>query len=106
VASARAVEPGAKIALFIGMQGIFRVALVSPSWMQISCIQNKSGQGDRMKPSTKDNLEGKMHQVKGAVKEGAGKLVNNPDLEAEGQIEKLHGKVQEKIGEIEKVAEK
>jgi len=88
------------------MKEIFRVALVSLSWMQISCIQNKSGKGDRMKPSTRDNVEGKMHQVKGAVKEAAGKIVNDPDLEAEGKVEKIGGKVQEKIGEIEKVVEK
>lgn len=59
-----------------------------------------------MKQSTKDNLEGKMHQVKGAVKENAGKLVGNPNLETEGKTEKIGGKIQEKIGEIEKVAEK
>jgi len=59
-----------------------------------------------MKPSTKDNLEGKMHQVKGSVKEATGKLVGNPDLEAEGKVEKIGGKIQEKIGEIKKVAEK
>ena len=59
-----------------------------------------------MKPSTKDNAEGKMHQVKGAIKEVAGKIVNNHNLEAEGKGEKLGGKIQEKIGEIEKVVEK
>ncbi len=59
-----------------------------------------------MKPSTKDNAEGKMHQVKGAIKEVAGKIVNNRNLEAEGKVEKLDGKVQEKIGQIEKVVEK
>jgi uncharacterized protein YjbJ (UPF0337 family) len=47
-----------------------------------------------------------MHQVKGKIKEVAGKLVNNPELEAEGKVENLNGKVQEKIGEIEKVLEK
>ena len=59
-----------------------------------------------MKPSTRDNAEGKMHQVKGAIKEVAGKIVNNRDLEAEGKVEKLDGKIQEKIGQIEKVVEK
>jgi len=59
-----------------------------------------------MKPSTKDNLEGKMHQVKGTVKEAAGKLVGNPNLETEGKVEKIGGIVQEKIGEMKKVAEK
>ena len=56
-----------------------------------------------MKPSTKDNAEGKMHQVKGKIKETVGKAVGNDDLEAEGKDENLGGKVQEKIGQVEKV---
>jgi len=59
-----------------------------------------------MKSSTKDNAEGKMHQVKGAIKEIAGKIVGNRDLEAEGKDENLNGKVQEKIGQIKKVLDK
>ncbi|WP_373498258.1 CsbD family protein [Desulfococcus sp.] len=59
-----------------------------------------------MKSSTKDNAEGKMHQVKGKVKETVGKAVGNQDLEAEGKVEKLHGKVQEKLGQVEKVVSK
>ena len=55
-----------------------------------------------MKSSTKDNVEGKMHQVKGKIKETVGKAVGNDDLEAEGKVEKLHGKVQEKLGQVEK----
>jgi len=61
--------------------------------------------GDRMKSSTTDNIEGKMHQVKGKVKEVTGKITNNPDLEAEGKGEVLAGKVQEKIGEIKKIVD-
>jgi len=56
-----------------------------------------------MKSSTKDNAEGKMHQVKGAVKEAVGKVVGNRDLETEGKLENLDGKVQEKVGEVKKV---
>jgi uncharacterized protein YjbJ (UPF0337 family) len=59
-----------------------------------------------MKPSTADRIRGKLHEVKGDVKEKAGRLTNDPNLEAEGQIEKLGGKVQKKIGQIEKVLEK
>jgi uncharacterized protein YjbJ (UPF0337 family) len=47
-----------------------------------------------------------MHQVKGNVKETVGKVVGNDDLEAEGKVENLHGKVQEKLGQIEKVVGK
>ena len=59
-----------------------------------------------MKPSTKDNAQGKMHQVKGKVKETVGKVVGNDDLEAEGKVEKLDGKIQEKIGQVKKVVGK
>jgi uncharacterized protein YjbJ (UPF0337 family) len=55
------------------------------------------------KPSTKDQLEGNLHDLKGNVKQKAGQLVNNPDLEAEGAAEKIAGKIQKKIGEVEKV---
>ena len=54
-----------------------------------------------MKPSTKDNAEGKMHQAKGKIKEIVGKAVGNRDLEAEGKVEKLDGKIQEKLGQVE-----
>ena len=56
-----------------------------------------------MKESTADQVQGKAHEVKGAVKEQIGRAVNNPDLEAEGQGEKIGGKVQKKVGEVEKV---
>jgi uncharacterized protein YjbJ (UPF0337 family) len=59
-----------------------------------------------MKPSTNDQVEGKLHEVKGKLKEAAGQVVGDPDLEAEGQGEKIAGVVQKKIGQIEKVFEK
>lgn len=59
-----------------------------------------------MKPSTKDQIEGKLHEVKGRVKEKAGQVTNNPSLESEGQAENLAGKIQKKVGQIEEVFEK
>lgn len=56
-----------------------------------------------MKTSTKDQMEGKIHTLKGTAKELAGKLAENPVLAAEGSDEKIAGKTQEKIGQIEKV---
>jgi uncharacterized protein YjbJ (UPF0337 family) len=56
-----------------------------------------------MKSSTKDRAEGTLHQVKGKIKEVAGELSDNPDLEAEGAAEKIVGKVQEKIGQVKNV---
>ena len=51
-----------------------------------------------MKDSTKDQVQGKVHEAKGKIKEQAGKLTNNPNLQAEGQDEKLGGKIQKKVG--------
>jgi uncharacterized protein YjbJ (UPF0337 family) len=59
-----------------------------------------------MKPSTKDQITGKLHEMKGKAKEKAGQVTNNPDLAAEGQVEKFAGKIQKKVGQIEKVLEK
>ncbi|MDD2582858.1 MAG: CsbD family protein [Desulfuromonadaceae bacterium] len=58
-----------------------------------------------MKSSTKDQAEGMFHEVKGRVKEIAGKLSDNPKLEGEGTGEKVAGKIQGKIGELKKVLE-
>jgi len=44
--------------------------------------------------------------VKGKIKEIAGKVSDNPELEAEGAGEKIAGKVQEKLGQVKKVVGK
>ena len=59
-----------------------------------------------MKSSTKDKAEGTLHEVKGKVKEVAGKLSGKPKLEAEGEDEKIAGEVQDKIGQVKKVVGK
>ena len=56
-----------------------------------------------MKSSAKDQTEGAIHELKGTVKEFAGKLSDNPKLRAEGNVEKIAGRVQEKIGQVKKV---
>lgn len=56
-----------------------------------------------MKASTKDQMKGAFHEVKGAVKEIAGIINDDPLQEAEGADEKVAGKVQGKVGQIEKV---
>jgi len=55
-----------------------------------------------MKPSTDDKTTGKLHEVKGTIKEKVGKLTNNPELEADGRAEKHAGKAQHWIGKVEK----
>ena len=59
-----------------------------------------------MKPSTSDQIKGTFHEMKGTVKAKAGQAANSPKLAAERQDEKLAGKVQKKVGQIEKVFEK
>jgi len=56
-----------------------------------------------MKSSTKDKVKGTFHDAKGKVKEMAGKITDNPKLEAKGKVEKVAGKAQKKIGEVKKV---
>ncbi len=51
----------------------------------------------------RDKAEGAFHEVKGEVKRVAGKITDNPKLEAKGKAEKIAGKVQEKIGQVKKV---
>ena len=56
-----------------------------------------------MKSSTKDKIKGSARETKGKVKETAGKAVGNPNLRDRGTAEKVGGKVQRKIGDVEKV---
>jgi len=53
--------------------------------------------------STHDQVEGKVHEVKGAIKEKIGQATNNPNLKDEGTAEKIDGTVERKIGEVKKV---
>ena len=59
-----------------------------------------------MKPSTENEIAGKVHEVKGKIKEKVGQLTDDPNLEAEGVGEYIVGNVQKKIGQVEKVIEK
>ena len=58
--------------------------------------------GKMMKPSTQDRTEGKLHEVKGKIKEGIGKATNDPDFEVSGKAERNAGKVQNWIGRAER----
>jgi uncharacterized protein YjbJ (UPF0337 family) len=59
-----------------------------------------------MKSGTRDEAEGTWHQLKGKIKEVAGKLSKDPKLEVEGSNENIAGKVQDKIGQVKKVVNK
>jgi len=59
-----------------------------------------------MNPSTKNEIAGKVHEVKGKIKVKVGQLTNHPNLGAEGIDEQIAGKVQKKIGQVQKAVEK
>lgn len=45
-------------------------------------------------------VEGKIDQLKGAVKEGFGALTGNRSTEAEGKVERAKGAIQEGYGKL------
>ncbi|MGA7189677.1 MAG: CsbD family protein, partial [Candidatus Acidiferrales bacterium] len=61
---------------------------------------------DKMKSATENEITGQVHEVNGKIKEKAGELTNNPDLEADGIIERIAGKIQNKIGRVARAVEK
>jgi uncharacterized protein YjbJ (UPF0337 family) len=62
----------------------------------------RTEEGIMMKPSTDDKTTGRLHEVKGAIKQKAGELTSSPNLEADGRAEKNTGKVQSFVGKVEK----
>ena len=52
---------------------------------------------------TRQQIELYLHDAKGTAKEAAGKLAHDPDLEAEGRVEKVAGIVQKKLGTLVKM---
>jgi uncharacterized protein YjbJ (UPF0337 family) len=52
----------------------------------------------------KDEIDGRGKQIKGAIKDKAGELLNDRDLEAEGNAERQEGRVQELVGEVRRNA--
>lgn len=47
----------------------------------------------------KDQVQGRVEQAKGQIKETAGKAVGNDRLRAEGQLDKAGGKIQAGVGD-------
>jgi uncharacterized protein YjbJ (UPF0337 family) len=56
-----------------------------------------------MKSSTKNQATGSAKIASGKIKETAGRLVGNPRVEAAGKSDQVEGRVQMKVGQIEKV---
>jgi len=78
-------------------------SLIGMTWAGVPSNKQNSERSIAMKSGTRDEAEGKWHQIKGKIKEVAGKLNDDPKLEAEGTNEKIAGNVQEKIGQVKKV---
>ena len=53
--------------------------------------------------STHDRVEGKVHEVKGAIKEKVGQMTNDPTLQDRGTAERVDGTIERKVGEVKKV---
>ena len=49
-----------------------------------------------------DQVKGRIREVKGTIKEAAGRLVGNGSLESKGRIEKVMGEVHAKLGDARK----
>jgi uncharacterized protein YjbJ (UPF0337 family) len=52
----------------------------------------------------KNEVKGKVKQVKGGIKEKIGEVTDNPKLEAEGEADQITGKLQEKVGKARRKA--
>jgi uncharacterized protein YjbJ (UPF0337 family) len=65
-------------------------------WPAAAAIAVDNGTGDPT--MDKDRIIGAGKQVKGAIKEGVGKLTGDAKLQAEGRADKVEGKVQNAVG--------
>jgi len=50
----------------------------------------------------KDQVKGRFKEAEGKIKEVAGKLVGNENLEAKGKVQKDLGEAQAKFGDVKK----
>ena len=50
----------------------------------------------------KDQVKGRVNEAEGKIKEVAGKLVGNENLEAKGKVQKDLGKAQARFGDVKK----
>jgi uncharacterized protein YjbJ (UPF0337 family) len=50
--------------------------------------------------SNKDQVEGRIKELKGTIKEVAGQVVGNEKLEEKGKVQKTLGRAQAKFGDV------
>jgi uncharacterized protein YjbJ (UPF0337 family) len=56
--------------------------------------------------SAKNEGQGALKDLKGKIKQKAGRAANRPDIHDEGTADRAEGKVQRKVGQIQRVFEK
>jgi uncharacterized protein YjbJ (UPF0337 family) len=86
---------------------------VAQVWSWVGCLSPKRGEagrnregGNTMKSSIANRLAGELHEAKGKFKEKVGRMTNDPETESEGLSEKITGKIQKKIGQVQKALAK
>jgi uncharacterized protein YjbJ (UPF0337 family) len=53
----------------------------------------------------KDQVKGRVEEAKGKMKETAGRITGNPDMQDRGTVDKVAGKVQKNIGDLKERVE-
>ena len=48
----------------------------------------------------KDQIQGRVEEAKGSIKESAGRATGRPDMEDNGTVQKAAGKVQKTYGDV------
>jgi uncharacterized protein YjbJ (UPF0337 family) len=84
--------------LRLGARGLDRTREVGAA----SC-RDTARESSEMKSSTKDRAKGRAQELKGKIKEKAGRATGNRRTEDEGSAEKVGGTVRRKVGEVKKV---
>jgi uncharacterized protein YjbJ (UPF0337 family) len=54
----------------------------------------------------KNEIKGKAKQIRGKMKEKAGEITGDRDLQDEGTADRIEGKIQQKVGQAEAGVEK
>lgn len=65
-----------------------------------------AAESEEITPMNKDQVEGRVGEAKGTVKETVGEILGDKKMQVEGNIQKNVGKVQKGYGDIKKDIEK
>jgi uncharacterized protein YjbJ (UPF0337 family) len=60
------------------------------------------GTGSKEDVMDKDEIKGKIDKAKGYVKDKAGEITDDPELEAEGEVERAGGSLREGFGKAKR----